>query len=77
MLPIVTLQLSAKTWKKCRIEQVKWIKEKRAKIFLRWGGVIREDKKIYKTVKSEAGGRKERRENICEKERESILDDSK
>ena len=39
--------------------------------------MIREDKNIYKTVKSEAGGRKERRENICEKERESILDDSK
>lgn len=33
--------------------------------------------KIYKTVKSEAGGRKKRRENTCEKERESILDDSK
>lgn len=39
--------------------------------------MIREDKKIYKTVKSEAGGRTERRENTCEKERESILDDSK
>lgn len=39
--------------------------------------MIREDKKIYKTVKSEAGERKERRENICEKEREGIFDDSK